>query len=133
MDRNAEIEQITLELELLRERYAQYERWGGVLRIFFIIWVPLFVIASTAIIIKLFFVDAFMGTFFGALAVVIALMCWLARDRQPTAATRRRRWIDLASLPPSAFTWTFGKPEAPMVEEQIAARERRLAELGTPS
>ena len=134
MEQNPEIERIKYELELLRQRYALYVRWGGVLRIFFMIWVPLFVIVVAAIIIRLFVFDPFMGGFFGALVMVIALMCWLARDRRlATASERRSRWINLASLPPSAFTWGFGKPEAQMVEEEIAARERRLAELRVAS
>jgi hypothetical protein len=133
-DQNAEIERITYELELLRERYAAYVRWGGVLRIFFMIWVPLFGIVVAALFIRLFIFDAFMGGFFGALALVIAFMCWLARDRRSaTASERRLRWIDRASLPPSAFRWGFGRPEAQMVEEEIAVRERRLAELRVAS
>lgn len=37
MDREAEIAQLTHELDILRKRLALYERWGRVLKIFFII------------------------------------------------------------------------------------------------
>jgi hypothetical protein len=126
MDRNAEIERIEDELERLRARYALYERWGGILRIFFTICVPLVV---AALVIKLFIADALMGVFVGIVALSIALICWLMRNPAP----HRLFWTDLASLPARKFGPSPIKPEARMVEEEITARERRLAELKAAS
>jgi hypothetical protein len=126
MDRNAEIERIEVELQRLRSRYALYERCGGILRIFFTICVPLIV---AALIIKLVVADVLMGVFAGIVALAIALICWLTRPAVP----RRLFWTDLASLPARRFGPGQIKPEAPMVEDEIAACERRLAELRAAS
>ena len=147
MDRDAEIETIKHQLEMLRERQALYRRWGRVLRIFFMIGMPLFAIVVAGLLIKLSMSDPFMGGFVTVLAALAALLLWITRDRKPkTPGLWQNRWTDLASLPPSRFGSAFstipvrlgligraGRPEAQAIEEQIAAREQRLGELGVPS
>jgi hypothetical protein len=141
MDQRADIEQIRHELEILHARYATYERWGRVLRIFFMIWAPLFAIIVTALLIKLFAFDALMGVFFVGLAIAVAVLLWLIPGSNVSAARARLRWTDLASWPLSGISLESSitdlplnrRPDAQIIEEQIAERERRLAELGVTS
>ena len=141
MDRNAEIARIRHELDILRARYATYERWGRVLRIFFMIWTPLFLVLVAALIVKAFLADPFMGGFFAALAVVACLLLWLTRDRNSSLPLLRGRWVDAASsmgagislYPGVASLRLTRRSDAREIEDQITKRERRLAELGESS
>lgn len=128
MERDAEIAQIRHDLEILRARHASYERWGKVLRAFFVYVPPLTVLVIAAI---LFMDDPLAGVFAVGLGGAIIAFLWLAGDR-------RVHWIDVASLRVSPFSMAPGIPfaarrsvsDALMIEEQIAERERRLLELG---
>ena len=138
MDRDAEIAQINRELEILRDRYALYERMGRMLRVFFLAMIPVVAIGALVLAIKFFLVDPLYGLFFvgGALIFSVAIY-WLI-------AGSDIRWIDLASQPPrfaNPYTYTTDYPgfgsffyrrqpsDAETIERQIADRERRLAEL----
>jgi hypothetical protein len=138
MDRDMEIQRLRHELEVLRNRYAIYQRGGRRLRIYFMIWFPLFALLIAALLVKVVLFDPYMGGFLIALTVIVLLTMWLVSDRKATnAGGGRSRWVDLASTPLSPFSLTPGIPafsvrrrsDAEIVEEQIAARERRLAEL----
>jgi cytochrome bd-type quinol oxidase subunit 2 len=141
MDRNAEIARIRHELDILRARYATYERWGRVLRIFFMIWTPLFFALAAALIVKAFMADPFMGGFFAVLAVVACLLLWLTRGPNSSLPFLRGRWVDAASsmgagislYPGVASVRLTRRSDAREIEDQIAERERRLAELGESS
>jgi hypothetical protein len=133
MDRDAEINRIKKELEILRARHALYARMGRVLKIFFAVWTPLFATGLLALAVNLIVVDALSGVFFlGVLLAFGLLAIWLTR-------LCNFRWIDLAS------SRVYGNPlnpcfvypnmrrcnsDAQLIEEQIAERERRLSELG---
>jgi hypothetical protein len=140
MDRDAEIARIRHELDVLRTRYSTYERWGRVLRIFFMIWTPLFLVVVAALIIKAFLADPFMGGFFAALAVVACLVLWLTRAPQSPFPLLRGRWVDAASslgmgisLYPGVVSFGLTqRSDAQEIEQQIAEREQRLVELGAP-
>ena len=150
MDRETEIAQIRHELEILRSRHALYEKWGRILRIFFMIWVPLFAVAVLALLVKLFLNDAaigVLGLLMGVIVSAIAALLWLARNRNPPAGRRRSGWIDLASpltRPFGLYPGVFAphpyinrnvgpRSDAELIEQQIAEREQRLAELGVRS
>ena len=64
MDRDAEIAQINRELEILRDRYALYERMGRMLRVFFLALIPVVAIGALVLAIKFFLVDPLYGLFF---------------------------------------------------------------------
>jgi hypothetical protein len=128
VERDAEIAQIQHDLQILRARHASYERWGKVLRAFFVYLPPLTVLLIAAI---LFMGDPLMGVFVLGLGAAIVALIWLAGDR-------RVRWIDVASQhmtlfiigPGIPFTMRRSASDALLIEEQIAERERRLLELG---
>lgn len=138
MDRNAEIAQINRELEILRDRYALYERMGRMLRVFFLALIPVVTIGALVLAIKFFLVDPLYGLcFVGGALIFSAAIYWLI-------AGSDIRWIDLASQPPrfaNPYTYTNDHPgfsslfyrrqpsDAETIERQIAVRERRLAEL----
>jgi len=141
MDREAEIDQIKKELEILRARYALYGRMGRILKIFLMVWIPLFAIGILALATKLFLFDTFYGVFFVGVALIIfvAGIIWLVGYPDPRDKHRPLRWMDFAS-PPLQYSNTFTdlssfllrRPvsDVEMIEQQIADRERRLSELG---
>ena len=129
MDRDAEIDQIIRELEILRARYALYRRMGGVLKVFFVALIPLLAIGVLALAIKAFLLDPLYGVIFvGAVVIFVPGIIWLAR---PSDKQRPFRWIDFASQP-SPYNNLLKRPasDAVLIEEQIVDRERRLSELG---
>jgi hypothetical protein len=139
MHRDAEIAQINRELEILRTRYALYERMGRMLRVFFLALIPVVAIGALVLAIKFFLVDPLYGLFFvGGVLLFSAAIYWLISGSDI-------RWIDLASQPrrfANPYTYTTDYPgigsffycrrpsDAETIERQIADRERRLAELG---
>ena len=138
MDRDAEIAEIRRELDILRARHALYATWGRVLRVFFSIIGPMAAIVAAIAGIAFGGADSAVAIFVTALVVVVcAIVYFIFSPRDP-----RRGWIDLASpavrfaYPPKGigtFLFAARPSDALIVEEQIAARERRLAELGVQS
>jgi hypothetical protein len=137
MDRDAEVAEIKRELEILRARHALYAKWGRVLKAFFMVWAPLFVLCYLAVAVTVSQFDAVYGAFFATMTLVITgSMYWLLRT-PPGYRDRRFGWIDLAS-PPIRFANRYTDIRSYLLrwgpsEEQIAAREQRLMELGVPS
>ena len=133
MERDAEIAQIKRDLEILRARHALYERWGRILKVFFVVWAPVLIIISiVALALRLAaFGAVYSGLFLGLFAVVAAIL-WLFHYA-PSADLFQLRWIDLASAPLFGSSFSFRRNDVQMIEEQIAERERRLAELGVSS
>jgi hypothetical protein len=134
MDRDAEIIQINHDLDVLRARYATYERSARMLRIVFMVWLPLVAILILAAILKVFIVDALMGSFFAGMVGAVCLLLWLLCGLDP----RDIRWIDVASAQLSPFSMNPLIPfpyfrrgsDARMIKKQIDQREQRLRELG---
>jgi hypothetical protein len=123
--------QIEHELEMLRTRHALMMRPGRAKRIF----VPLVsAIAVAGTLLYVFAVDVALGI---NLIGVAAAALWIGRN------TIHRRERDHVVLPPSKFypltsfspTWSFpkGKGAAETIEDMIASREKRLAELTSAS
>ncbi|MDI1342602.1 MAG: hypothetical protein PSV22_00680 [Pseudolabrys sp.] len=135
MDRNAEINEVRRELAILRARHALFARWGRILKAFFGFAMPLFAITLATAGVAFGGADPFIASFVTALMIVVCAIVYLIfSPRDP-----RRGWIDLASppmgfaYPPKgigAFLFAARPSDALVIEEQIAARERRLAELG---
>ena len=137
MDREAEIARIKHELDILRARHALYAKWGRILKL---VIMPLIAAAFVAVAVMIFTYDALYAIFFiCTMCAVVALILLYLRDGRFGYAGRRFGWIDLAS-PPIRFTNRYAdlgsflvrrRPsDAQMIEEQIAERELRLAELG---
>jgi hypothetical protein len=123
--------QIEHELEMLRTRHALMMRSGGVKRIF----VPLVsAIAVAGTLLYVFAVDVALGI---NIIGIAAGALWIGRN------TIHRRDRDHVVVPPSKFypltsfsrTWSFpnGKGAAKTIEDMIASREKRLAELTSAS
>jgi hypothetical protein len=133
-DRDAEIDQIKRELEVLRVRYAFYCRMGRILKLFCVTIIPLFAIGALVLAIKLIQSDTRSGVFFIAVALLFAAIIWLIGRSD-------LRWIDLASgqirgiydpyfFYPDIDVHERRRSDAELIEQQIADRERRLSELG---
>ncbi len=143
MDREAEIAQLRHELDILQTRLATYERWGRVVRKFFMIWLPLFLALLVFALIRAVGSDPFLGGFFVALtATLIGVAIWLSVNwRRTSHANGRSFWTDLVAPAPFARSFAPGIPpffgrrarsDAAIIEDQIAEREQRLAELDAP-
>ncbi len=137
MERDAEVDRLKGELAILQARYDQYRRAAGTLKTFFRAVTPLLALGALAIAVKLSLSDAFYGlVLVGALLIFVPASVWLINSSG-------FRWIDLASQPPRGIYMRdysgidIGlrrsvRSDAELLEQQIAARERRLAELGEP-
>src|SRR5271169_4093744 len=133
-DRDAEIDQIKRELDVLRARYAFYCRMGRILKLFCVTIIPLFAIGAIVLAIKLIQSDTRSGVFFMAVGVLFGAIIWLIGRSD-------LRWIDLGSgqirgiYDPYFFYSDIDlhqrrRSDAELIEQQIADRERRLSELG---
>jgi hypothetical protein len=138
MERDAEVVQIMHELEILLAHYALYAKWGHIVKVFLMVWLPMFAIAVVTLIVKAFLYDVVIGRFFAGMALIVAgLIWWIIKTS--AGARSRFRWIDLVS-PLPRFSAPYGDcrsfvlgsrlGDACLIEEQISERERRLAELG---
>jgi hypothetical protein len=125
-DNAAEIAKIEHELEILRTRYATFERWAKVAK-WFVIGVA--VIVSATIIGYGLIHDLLVAVLMIFVIVVIAAAFYLTGDY------RNLRWIDGISHPPGWpreigwFPYRGPASEAIAIESMIAGREARLAEL----
>ncbi len=122
MDRGAEIAQINHELEILRERHATYERSDRMLRAFFA-WLPIVFLPVVAII---FYQDPEAGLVVGGLAIFMCLIAFLHYTLGP-----KTRAI-VTAVASFGISHVGRISDVQLIEEQIAEREQRLAEL-TPS
>ena len=119
VDRHAEIAQLNHELEILRERRANFERNDRMLRAFFV-GLP---IASIPVLAILFFHDPIAGFFIWGLTFAMCAISFLLYPIDP--ANRTNRIISVAM-----GNFAFQRRSDPdILEEQIAERERRLTEL----
>jgi hypothetical protein len=140
MDRDAEIDQINRELEILRTRYALYDRMGRVLKVYFAVITPLIAGALLALAIKFVLVDALSGLFLTGVLLILGLVIFLLVRNSDL------RWIDVASQIPRTTNPYFYSPaasnlrffllgrlpsDAQIIEQQIADRDQRLSELPT--
>jgi hypothetical protein len=131
MDRDAEIDQIRHELEILRTRYGYFVRGGRMLqKSFWWVGLPTCVILALAVVVKIFLADPFSGVFAAIMLAVVTALLWTLR---PTGAFP---WVDLASNPPVPYSidpspYFFHRwNDVKTLKEQIAEREQRLSELG---
>ena len=111
---NGEVAKIEHELAILRDRYALYQRGAE--------WVRRTLIVASIVIAGLILWRIILGDFFGTiLVVIICVSTLLAGIRY-----RKRRLIDIVS---EARFPHRGRSEAREIEEMIALREKRLAEI----
>ena len=119
MDRDTEIAQINHELEILRERRANWERNDRMLRAFFLAF-PIVLIPVLTI---LFFHDPVAGFSIWSMIFVMCVIAFLLYPLDPTKRTNRIVNVVMGNF-------SFQRRSNPdILEEQIAERERRLAEL----
>jgi hypothetical protein len=133
MERDIEIAQIKHALEILRARYAGYQRLARILKSVFLAAGLTLTIGALAAAVKLFIVDALYGLFcLAALLIFGPALVWMIR-------LTGLRWIDLAAprmrgiYHPDFFSPDCpprpSRSEAEMTQQQIAAYEQRLSEL----
>jgi hypothetical protein len=114
-DNAAEIAKIEHEIDILRARYALFERGAE--------WLRRTLVAAGIILAGLILWRIILGDFFGAvLVVIICVSTWLGVLRY-----RKKRLIDLVSA--TRFPQFFGPSEAREIQTMIAMREKRLAEI----
>jgi len=132
-DRDAEIDQIKRELDVLRVRYALYCRMGRILKLFCVTIIPLFAIGASVLAIMLIQWDPSFGLVFIVVGLLFGASIWLIGRSD-------LRWIDLASgqvrgiyepyfFYPDVDARERRRSDAEVIEQQIADRERRLSEL----
>jgi hypothetical protein len=134
MEREAEINQIKHDLEILQSRYAGYQRLVRIVKPVYIALGLILAIVVLALAVKIFVSDALYGLFFvAALLIFVPALVWSIRSAGI-------RWIDLAAprvrgiydpdfFNPDRARWPT-RSEAAVTEQQIADYERRLSELG---
>jgi hypothetical protein len=136
MNSHADIDQIKHELEVLRARYALYERWGKILRNFLKVWLLILFFLMVMAAVRIFQSDPVYGIFFVGMMLIIVGCCWLINRIWPL---KPRFWVDLASPLTTRFSMypSFNvhsrngfRSDAEIIEQQIATREKRLSELG---
>ena len=141
MDRDAEIAEIRRELDILRTRRALYAKMGNVLKTFFTIIVPLFAVVVAVVSVMMVGTDALIAGFFAVLTAAFSIIVWLVISI-PTSED-----LSVGGIDPGSPSWRYRHPphsllsfmvaartsDAKLLEQQIATRERRLAELGVQS
>jgi hypothetical protein len=126
-----EIARIEHELDILRSRYAIFERWAKIMKWFSI---SLAVVVTAAIVGYGIVRDPLVAAVMALVVVVIGGAIYLIRDSSAyrwiylTRASSADRWIDSVSPSPG---WRCGGPksEAAAIETMIAEREARLADI----
>ena len=132
-ERQAEIDRIKHDLDVLRARHAGYRRLAQILKWFCIGAGLVLAIVALALSVRLFMVDALRGAFcIAALLIFAPALVWLI-------GSCGLRWIDLATpRMRGIYSPDFFKPdglrrpsrsEADATEQQISACEQRLSEL----
>jgi len=140
-----EIAQIERELEILRSRQALIARWDRIANLYLAI-----AVAATppllAVLVYIWTADLFMATFIIVMTLVVAILLWIGTrtsDRPssvpliPLHKLRPSQFLPLgASMSPLGFRglgFSFGGPgyksDEETLEDMVALREKRLAEL----
>jgi hypothetical protein len=133
MERDMEIAQLQHDLEILRARYAGYQRLATILKSIFMAAGLILAIGALAAAVKLVMADALYGAFcLPALLIFAPALVWIIRSTG-------LRWIDLAAprmrgiYHPDFFSPDCpprpSRSEAELTQQQIAAYEQRLSEL----
>ncbi len=127
--RAQEIARIEQELEILRSNYASLGYWGGVMRKFCLVALPISVVLVIAIVVWIYVrTDIVYFAFFFGIISVVGILAWISGG--PNRPSQPFRWIDIATpLNPFERLKPNPRSEAEIVEEHIAVREKRLAEL----
>jgi hypothetical protein len=134
MEREAEINQIKHDLEILRARNAVYQRTARILKSAYIALGFIVAIGALALAVRIFVFDVLYGLFYAAaLLIFVTALVWAIRYTGI-------RWIDLAAPRlRGIYDPDFFKPDGPrrptrseaeVTEQQISDYERRLSELG---
>ncbi len=122
-----EIERIERELDILHARYELFRKSAAAMRVVLVIGIPLFLAVLTVVLLPTLRADPLYGGFALALPIaIIGLMAWVSWRTSPGG------WmIDFVSMfgRGHGFAWTGARSEADGIEQMIAAREQRLAEL----
>ena len=129
-DREAEIDQIKRELDVLRVRYEIYCRMGGILKLSCVTIFPLFAIGVLVLAIMLIQSDPSFGLFFIIVGLLFGAIIWLIGRSD-------LRWIDIASgqrrgiyepyfFYPDIDARERRRSDAEVIEQQNADREQRL-------
>ncbi|MFD0986737.1 hypothetical protein [Methyloligella solikamskensis] len=123
-ERQAEIEEIERELQILRRRYANLDRAGKRMRIM----TYLFALGFGGIVIaSLLSIDLLGGGIVLIVILPIAFALWIFwRRLEPP-----QRWIDVACTAWGVGAWGEGpgRTEAMAIEDMVAERMERLARL----
>lgn len=133
-----EIQRIEHELEILRARYALFEKYARVMKVFCAVVIPLTGVLLVILILRAFPEDVTAALFFiGMYIFVAAIITWLCLSMSPPEGGPRHwldawRMIDLIS-PQRPFPWyrrnTGPFSEAQEIERMITVREQRLADI----
>ena len=134
MEREAEILQIKHDLEILRARYAGYQRLARIVKPIYITFGLILAVVVLAVAVKIFAFNAIYGLFFVAVLLIFApALVWAVEDTGirwiDFAAPRVRGIYDPDFFKPDRARWPT-RSEAEVTEQQIADYERRLSELG---
>lgn len=135
-----ELERIERELDILRTRRGLYMKWGGPKTIYIVVVAAAVVTILLAVLAAQTVNDTFMGLFIAAMVFVIGGLIWLASGvvsettTLPNPDRLRRVNIVRSSQRPGGLVplyKSFAHPNSIIdeIDEMIAWRERRLAEL----
>jgi hypothetical protein len=127
-----DIAQLEQEIDLLRRRHAIMQRTNLVARICLMLIVPALAIVAAGVTVYAFVADVVVGLFIVGMAAVIAVAVWIGRGAQRTLirATRPSRFLPVGLV--SHLGWwrpRDEKSELDTIQDMIALRERRLADL----
>ena len=124
-----EIERIERELDILRARYELFQKSATAMRIVLGVGIPTSLAVLAVLLLPRLRADPLYGGFALALPIaIIGLVAWISWRESPGG-----RMIDFVSMfgRGHGFAWTGALSEADGIEQMIAAREQRLAELVT--
>ncbi len=121
-----EITRIEHELDILRSRYATFQRWAKITKWYVIGLAVTILLGLLALVGSGLVYDPLAAVVISGIFLLIGGGLYLTRDKE-------HRWIDAVSIPPG---WPWGrmfnigpKSEAEAIETMITERERRLAEI----
>ena len=125
--KETELERIERELDILRARYALYQKSATVMRIVLAVGIPLSLALLAMFLLPTLRMDPLYGGFVLAIPIVIIGLLTLLGWRSGPGG----RMIDFVSMfgRYHAFAWKGVHSEAEGIERMIATREQRRAEL----
>ena len=135
-----EVQRIEHELQILRARYALFEKCTRIMKAFCAVVIPLSAVLLVVLILRAFPEDVTVALFFiGMLSLVAAIIIIWIRLGWPPPEGGPRHWldawrmIDFVSPKPWYTRNTWPSSEAQEIERMITEREQRLAEIiGAP-